>query len=394
MSNLLTTEHPLVVLPTLASRIGLNEAIVLQQIHYWLSKGEDNGYGKVISGIRWIYNRLDDWLEQFTWLSKWQLRQVLHKLRHEFKLVKFAQHEKQQWCRRGWYTIDYEQLEAMHTSMCGDANLQESVEQTFDVQTAHISDSETSSKISSKTTTSHVAVCEILSELEKVALVQMVAEGPPEESIEEIQATIADAPLMRNDNQDLEPVDKSSAHSRSPYTEPQFCNSPNVALQLTSKAAAEESFEEDEERPTPEQLREVRRELKAIDTRDAPRINPDDCMGIIVREWRNVAGAIAYVKEAIRTWSQVKSPIAVFIKACQQGLRSEVPDRYGGIDRQQRWDAAGLHFGKERRNQLIQSVVEYAGEVWVSFTNGKQISLAEAQKMNWEEIAGSPDFRV
>ncbi len=36
MNNLLLDEHPLLVMPKLATLIGLNEAIVLQQVHYWL----------------------------------------------------------------------------------------------------------------------------------------------------------------------------------------------------------------------------------------------------------------------------------------------------------------------------------------------------------------------
>ena len=36
--SLLISEPPLQVLPSLAVKIGLNEAIVLQQIHYWLLK--------------------------------------------------------------------------------------------------------------------------------------------------------------------------------------------------------------------------------------------------------------------------------------------------------------------------------------------------------------------
>jgi len=55
--KLVADEHPLIVLPTLQQRL-LNEAIVLQQIHYWLGKE----CGQIIDGVRWIYNRLDDWL--------------------------------------------------------------------------------------------------------------------------------------------------------------------------------------------------------------------------------------------------------------------------------------------------------------------------------------------
>jgi len=35
-SSLLIAVPPLIVLPTLATLVGLNEAIFLQQLHYWL----------------------------------------------------------------------------------------------------------------------------------------------------------------------------------------------------------------------------------------------------------------------------------------------------------------------------------------------------------------------
>lgn len=38
MSKLLLDDEPLVILPKLAAAIGLNEAIILQQLHYWLEK--------------------------------------------------------------------------------------------------------------------------------------------------------------------------------------------------------------------------------------------------------------------------------------------------------------------------------------------------------------------
>ena len=36
MSRLLIKESPVMIIPSLAVKIGLNEAVVLQQIHYWL----------------------------------------------------------------------------------------------------------------------------------------------------------------------------------------------------------------------------------------------------------------------------------------------------------------------------------------------------------------------
>ncbi|HDE3362621.1 TPA: DnaD domain protein, partial [Staphylococcus aureus] len=40
MNKLLIDDYPIQVLPKLAELIGLNEAIVLQQIHYWLNNSK------------------------------------------------------------------------------------------------------------------------------------------------------------------------------------------------------------------------------------------------------------------------------------------------------------------------------------------------------------------
>lgn len=37
MSKLLIQESPVMIIPSLAVKIGLNEAVILQQIHYWVS---------------------------------------------------------------------------------------------------------------------------------------------------------------------------------------------------------------------------------------------------------------------------------------------------------------------------------------------------------------------
>ena len=50
MKNLLLDSYPLLIAPELAVAVGLNEAIVLQQIHYWTeinrkaNKNQRDGY--------------------------------------------------------------------------------------------------------------------------------------------------------------------------------------------------------------------------------------------------------------------------------------------------------------------------------------------------------------
>ena len=60
--SLLLKVKPLVISPALAQRIGLNEAIVLQQICYWL---EDTTSGVEHDGKRWITTPLKTGMSSF-----------------------------------------------------------------------------------------------------------------------------------------------------------------------------------------------------------------------------------------------------------------------------------------------------------------------------------------
>ena len=60
-SRLLINENPLQVLPSLAVALkNVNEAIMLQQVQYWLSRST-----KAFEGRKWVYNTIDDWKMQF-----------------------------------------------------------------------------------------------------------------------------------------------------------------------------------------------------------------------------------------------------------------------------------------------------------------------------------------
>jgi hypothetical protein len=76
MSKLLIDEPPLQVLPSLALAIGLNEAIFLQQLHYWLQRSEHQHAGQ-----RWVYNTLEGWHEQFPFWSMSTVRRTIRSLK-------------------------------------------------------------------------------------------------------------------------------------------------------------------------------------------------------------------------------------------------------------------------------------------------------------------------
>jgi hypothetical protein len=103
-SRLLINENPLIILPSLAVKIGLNEAIILQQIQYWLSTSQN-----VIDGKKWIYNTINQWVEQFPFLSRSTVQRTLRNLEKK-GLIESKQIKKENWDRTKWYTINYDNV--------------------------------------------------------------------------------------------------------------------------------------------------------------------------------------------------------------------------------------------------------------------------------------------
>lgn len=81
--SLLIDEYPLMLLPKLAVRIGLNEAIMLQQVH-WLC-GRDTSTQR--DGRGWVYNTPDGWLRWFPFFSVATIRRTLEELRKTNLLI-------------------------------------------------------------------------------------------------------------------------------------------------------------------------------------------------------------------------------------------------------------------------------------------------------------------
>lgn len=71
-SLLLIPDHPLQVLPALAVEIGLNEAIVVQQLHYWTKRSKDEE--------GWVYNTMEEWREQFPFWSESTIKRTWQSL--------------------------------------------------------------------------------------------------------------------------------------------------------------------------------------------------------------------------------------------------------------------------------------------------------------------------
>jgi hypothetical protein len=110
-SKLLLNEQPLLIMPQLAKLIGLNESIILQQVHYWLeiNKKADKNY---FDGHYWTYNTYDDWQDQFEFWSLSTITRAIHNL-EQAKLLLTGNYNKLKMDRTKWYTIDYNVLAAL-----------------------------------------------------------------------------------------------------------------------------------------------------------------------------------------------------------------------------------------------------------------------------------------
>ena len=108
MSKLLIDDYPIQVLPKLAIEIGLNEAIILQQIHYWLNQSNHNHDGK-----KWIYNTYDDWNKQFPFWSVMTIRRTITSLEKQ-NLILIANYNKAGFDKTRWYSINYPVVESVN----------------------------------------------------------------------------------------------------------------------------------------------------------------------------------------------------------------------------------------------------------------------------------------
>lgn len=78
--SLLLPSRPIVVIPELAMRVGLNEAMLLQQVHYWATETTS---GIEHDGRRWVYNTIAEWMEQFPFLSESSIKRAFASLKSQ-----------------------------------------------------------------------------------------------------------------------------------------------------------------------------------------------------------------------------------------------------------------------------------------------------------------------
>lgn len=117
MSLLIFDEHPLMVDKKLAKKIGLNQAMVLQQVHYWLENNK-KANRNFHQERYWTYNTMDAWQEEFPFWSKETVRRTFDKLR-KMGLLVVGNFNRYKMDRTIWYSIDYDALGLCMDTECG-----------------------------------------------------------------------------------------------------------------------------------------------------------------------------------------------------------------------------------------------------------------------------------
>ncbi len=108
----LFNNHPVVIDRHLAAVLGLNEAIVLQQVHYWLemNRKRKRNYHK---GRYWTYNTMKKWQKEFPFWSIETVKRTFKRLK-DANLIITNNFIIYQMDRNLWYTINYEELEKLY----------------------------------------------------------------------------------------------------------------------------------------------------------------------------------------------------------------------------------------------------------------------------------------
>ena len=104
---ILKNDEPLMFSPKMAEKLGLNEAIMLQQIHYWLEMNKANN-SNYYDGFYWTFNSYVNWQKnQFSFWSVKTIQRILTKLEKDNLLIS-GNYNKKKYDKTKWYRINYE----------------------------------------------------------------------------------------------------------------------------------------------------------------------------------------------------------------------------------------------------------------------------------------------
>ena len=166
----LFNENPVVIDRELATVIGLNEAIILQQMQYWIKKSEHNFDGKT-----WIYNSVSQWKKQFPFWSESTIDRTIRSL-DKLGLLFIGNYNRDRRDRTKWYSINYSQLDNImknafsQNDECNLSNCDNAISQVDPMQDVNLT--KPLPKITTKiTTNNNTSSCDDKSKPEKTDVI-------------------------------------------------------------------------------------------------------------------------------------------------------------------------------------------------------------------------------
>ena len=109
MNATLFDDFPILVDRVLAQNIGLNEAIIIQQLHYWIMQNKRQNKN-FYDGRYWTFNSLENWhKDTFYFWSLNTIKRTFKKLENEGLLI-IGNYNKKGYDRTKWYSINYDEL--------------------------------------------------------------------------------------------------------------------------------------------------------------------------------------------------------------------------------------------------------------------------------------------
>lgn len=117
--KLLINEPPVMYLPSLAYKLGQNEAILLQQLHYWLLSSAHR-----FEGRRWVYNTAGAWMKQLGWRSEKTVRRTILSLEKSGYIERTDRFNQRKYDKTNWFTINYEKIAELEEEIQSEATRQ------------------------------------------------------------------------------------------------------------------------------------------------------------------------------------------------------------------------------------------------------------------------------
>ncbi|BAY41834.1 hypothetical protein NIES2111_62300 (plasmid) [Nostoc sp. NIES-2111] len=275
-------------------------------------------------------------------------------VKNNFKLIDVCRHSEKTWYQANWFTVNVENVQALWNRICQNQQIDVSVLEPSNCSQA--ADHNKDFPLKDFASQQHSAVEPSKSE----ELENEILECDQEEVC---QTQESELPQIFHYIDEIEKVDSTSK------TEHHDGHSSAAVSDFHNKNSGDDDYIEPVEKsvqPSQPEVQEVLQQLREIPCTPQFRLN-GEIQRTVKRYWANVPGAIAYLKEAVRTWKGVKSPEAVFVAACKEGRKPESA---------QVQSAAIAWFEWARKNRIV---IAMSGEV-VYTPEGEAVALTEMMR--------------